>query len=139
VNGVEPNDHPFFRPITPATIAEARKSCKEYEKTCEFVSLDSKNWPGEAGRGFMSQILTGVAVKKAEVQFYFQTPWMAALDAIILAEKSYETVDEAQVSADRAGSNIFKVFVDPPGGNEKFMNALVARPRSRPQATPSRT
>jgi hypothetical protein len=127
VNGVEPNDHPFFRAITPASMADAHKSCKEHEKTCEFVFLDSKNWPGEAGRGFMTQVLTGVSVKKAEVRFFFQTPWMSALDAFILAEKSYELIDEAQVSADRAGSNIFKVFVDPSGGSEKFTNALVGK------------
>lgn len=136
VNGVEPNDHPFFRLITLATIAEAHKSCKEYKKTCEFVFLDSKNWPGEAGRGFMSQLLTGVAVKKAEVRFYFQTPWMAALDALILAEKSYEVVDETQFSADMAGSNIFKIFVDPSGENEKFINALVGKAQVTTSSNP---
>ena len=136
VNGVEPNDHPFFRTITPATIAEAHKSCKEYEKTRELVFLDSKNWPGEAGRGFMTQLLTGVSVKKAEVRFYFQTPWMAALDALILAEKSYEPVDEAQVSNDRAGSNVFKVFVDPSGGNEKFVNGIVGKAQITTESNP---
>lgn len=123
-----PDDGPsWFTPINPATVKDAHKAAKGFKKTCEYVFVDDKNWPGQASQGFLTQVLTGVSVKDAAVRFFFRTPFMAVRDAYILADNSYEDISDDVVLADFGGSNVFHIYADASGRNEKFMNAMVGK------------
>lgn len=112
----------ILKPLAQSDLEQVKVDVKSMKKEQGLQLLAEKNFKGEAGRGFMTQLFLGTQIKKPEVFLYFRSPKMFLRDEIFRKTSSFDDFDEQTLLKEFASYNLFQLVPDTSGSIERAAN-----------------